>query len=95
MNPLSLILRLLAGAALGVFFYGGLWLSVHRLKQARHPIALTLASFWMRMLIVIGGLVWAMKGRWEYLLVCFVGLWIGRLAVSKTLVEERARRKCP
>ena len=89
MNPLSIILRLLGGTALGILFYTGLWLTVRQLPHSRHPIALTLASFWIRMLVLLAGLIWAMRGPWAYVLFCLVGLWIGRSAVSKMVSESQ------
>ena len=44
----SLRFALMAGIALGVFFYGGLWLTVRRLLMTRHPVLLTLGSFCVR-----------------------------------------------
>ena len=37
--------RLMAGIAIGVFFYGGLWITVRQLFTARHPVLLTLGKF--------------------------------------------------
>jgi len=86
MNLLAMILRLLGGLALGILFYTGLWLTVRRLPLTHHPVALTLASFWIRTLVMILGLVWVMHGRWEYALFCLAGVLIARMAVSRTVL---------
>ncbi len=88
MNGFSLILRLLAGTALGLFFYAGLWLTVRSLPQARHPVLLTLGSFWIRTLVVLASVLLLMKGRWQYVVVCLVGFLAGRVAVWKGLPER-------
>ena len=43
-----MILRFGFGILLGVFFYGGLWLTVRNLATTRHPFALTLGSLVLR-----------------------------------------------
>jgi F1F0 ATPase subunit 2 len=88
MNGFSVIVRLLAGAALGLFFYYGLWLTVRSLPRTRHPVLLTLGSFWIRTLVVIASVLLLMKGRWQYVVVCLVGFLIGRIAVWKALPER-------
>ncbi len=88
MNGFSVIVRLLAGTALGLFFYAGLWLTVRSLPRARHPVLLALGSFWIRILVVLAGVLLLMKGRWQYLVVCLVGFLVGRIAVWKALPER-------
>jgi F1F0 ATPase subunit 2 len=93
MNAVSIFSRLLAGAALGVFFYMGLWVTIRALLTARHPTLLTLGSFWIRTLVVLASFL--MKGRWQYALTCVAGFMMGRVAVSKSLRVQAARAKCP
>ena len=94
MSAVSIILSLLAGVALGGFFYGGLWFTVQRLPLSQHPALLALASFCIRSLIVLGGLVLVMKQRWQYGLIALVGFTSGRLMISKLLPERRPAAKC-
>ena len=95
MNVVSIFLRLLAGAALGIFFYMGLWVTVRALLTTRHPTLLTLGSFLIRTLVVLAGFLFLMKGRWQYALTCVTGFMMGRVAVSKSLRVQAARSKCP
>ena len=95
MSTITILSRLLAGAALGVFFYIGLWFTVRSLLTARHPTLLTLGSFWIRTLVVLAGFLLVMKGRWQYALTCVAGFVMGRVAVSKFLRVQAARAKCP
>jgi len=53
---------LLGGVGLGVFYFGGLWLSVRRLPCSRRPGRLLLASFAGRLLLVLAGL-WLLLDR--------------------------------
>ncbi|MBA3923357.1 MAG: ATP synthase subunit I [Nostocaceae cyanobacterium] len=52
-NLLLLPLTLLAGFALSLFYFGGLWLTVRRLPTAQNPVLLTLVSFLGRLAIVL------------------------------------------
>ena len=81
-----MILGLISGIALGVFFYGGLWMTVQRMPAARHPAALVLGSLVVRMAVVLAGFLWLTRGRWQNALAILLGLIAGRLAVSRFLV---------
>lgn len=48
-------LGVLLGAVLGLGFFGGLWYTVRRLPQARHPAALALVSFAGRLALAVAG----------------------------------------
>jgi len=94
MSGVSIVLSLLAGVMLGSLFYGGLWFTVRRLPVARYPALLALASFWIRSLIVLAGLVLLMKQRWQYGIIALAGFTLGRLAIAKFLPEKRPEAKC-
>ncbi|MGD1095009.1 MAG: ATP synthase subunit I [Bryobacteraceae bacterium] len=76
---------LAAGLALGILFYGGLWMTVCRLPGSAHPVILTVGSFWLRTVITVGGFLLVMNGRWQNAVVCMFGFAGGRLAVSRFL----------
>ncbi|MGE0681909.1 MAG: ATP synthase subunit I [Candidatus Binatia bacterium] len=82
---LPLICALLAGIGLGLFYFGGLWLTVQRLPMIRHPALLMLGSFFMRTLVALLGFYVVMSGSWARLLVCFAGF----LAI-RTLLASRS-----
>lgn len=42
------LLYLLVGLGLGLLYFGGLWLTIKNMNQARSPIVLTLGSFILR-----------------------------------------------
>jgi F1F0 ATPase subunit 2 len=95
MSAFLIFLLLLAGLALGVFFYGGLWLTVRSLPTARHPAWLTLCSFSSRTLLVLVVFLFLMKGGWQHAIVCLLGFTMGRLAVSRYLPAPETRPQCP
>lgn len=82
-RSLSFALILLAGFALGIIFYGGLWLTVRALPKSKHALLLALASFWGRTGLVIGGLFLAMDASWQRALVCLVGFAIARQVLAR------------
>ena len=80
---LAFVLIGLAGFALGIVFYGGLWLTVRALPKSKHAVLLALASFWGRTGLVIGGLLLAMDASWQRALACMVGFAMARLALAR------------
>lgn len=44
-----LLLSLAAGISLGIFYFGGLWLTLNRISHARQPVLLILGSFFGRL----------------------------------------------
>jgi len=95
MSAIGLVSRVLAGAALGSFFYLGLWLTVRALPDVRHPVLLTLASFWIRTLVVLASFLYLIQGHWQYAAACVLGFVIGRLTISIPLRAQTMRVKCP
>ena len=41
------------GVVLGVFYFGGLWLTVRRMSTARHPLSLYFSSLIIRLAVVL------------------------------------------
>jgi F1F0 ATPase subunit 2 len=78
MSAAAIILRLLAGIALGVFFYGGLKFTVRQIATTRHPVLWTLGSMWARFGATIGAFWVLTSGRWEFALILLAGFTIGR-----------------
>jgi len=83
-----------AGVALGLFFFGGLWLTIVRLPKAHHPAVLALASFWIRLLAVLGAVYFSVQYGWQVSLALLGGFVAGRIATSAFLPERGPTRKC-
>lgn len=64
---------LAGGIGLGIFYFGGLWLTIQYLPDTRRPGVLTLGSFLVRMGVILTGFYLLMDGQWERLLICLVG----------------------
>ena len=72
------------GIGLGMFYFGGLWMTVQRLPATSWPAVLTLGSFWVRAAACGWGFYWAMDGQWERLAACFLGF----LATRSILIRR-------
>lgn len=77
----ALVVPLVVGGLLGLFFFGGLWWTVQRLPTARHPAPFSLGSMVVRMAVVLASFYWVMGGDWVRLLACAVGFLAARTVV--------------
>jgi F1F0 ATPase subunit 2 len=82
---LSLLLAMVAGLALGLWYFGGLWLTVQRLPSARHPGVLSLISLIIRLGLTLAGFYLVMAGKWERLLACLAGFLLMRTLLVRRL----------
>ncbi|MBI1314316.1 ATP synthase subunit I [bacterium] len=77
----NLILPVVAGLGLGLFYFGGLWLTVRHVDQFRHPGAAVALSFLLRAAITVGGFGLVMQGQWERVAACMVSFVLVRQAL--------------
>ena len=91
MSPLlPLLLAFTAGLGLGLFYFGGLWLTVRRLSASRDPVPLLLVSFVGRTALAMVGFYFVMGGCWERALACLAGFLVARLVLTSRLRPGRA-----
>lgn len=72
---------LLAGFALGVVFFGGLWLTVQRGAVSPSPARWFLGSFVLRTAIVLAGFYFIGAGQLVRLGLCLMGFLLARVLV--------------
>ncbi len=90
MSPyVPLALAWAAGVALGLFYFGGLWLTVRQLATRNRPVPLFLGSFLVRTVAVVAGFYFVMGGRWERVLACLAGFVMARLLLTTWLRSAR------
>lgn len=82
-EPLVLALDGLTGAALGAFFFGGLWWTVRRGLRSPSPVRWFLLSALVRTLVVVGVIYLLCGARWERLLACLTGFTLARLVALR------------
>jgi F1F0 ATPase subunit 2 len=66
----QLVLALVAGAAAGLFYFGGLWWTVRRVPTSPRPHLLTLGSFAARTVVVVAMVVWLARQHWVLVVAC-------------------------
>ena len=79
----DIVIGLITGAVLGLFFFGGLFWTVRRLPVSRRPTLLAFSSFLVRGLVVAGGVVLVSDGSLVRILTALVGV----MAVRTVLVR--------
>jgi len=79
---IQVIAAVLAGAGAGIFFFGGLWLTVRKGLRMRQPFLLFTVSFLLRTAVTLGIFYYAGTGRWEKILACTAGFLLARLLVT-------------
>lgn len=77
-----IILAVLAGAGLGIIFFGGLWWTVQRITGSSRPVYLLMASFLVRTAVVLAGFYLLLTAGWQYLLAALAGFLIGRTVLA-------------
>ncbi len=88
---LLMILAFIAGVALGMIFFGGLWFTVKKMVTAKIPVIWFLSSFILRVSIVLIGFYYVSSGSWQRLIVSLLGFIVARFVVTyltKSLKER-------
>jgi len=77
-TPLALALSALAGIILGILYFGGLWLTINKMRTMKSPGIFLTASFIMRTVVVIGGFYLISDGKLERLAVAMLAFFVTR-----------------
>lgn len=85
-EALWLALAVLAGAAAGLVFFGGLWYTVRRLAAAARPRLFLLQSFLLRTAVVLGLLYLSAGGGLLPLAGYGLGFWGARSLILRRFV---------
>ena len=81
---------MLAGAALGIVFFGGLWWTVQRGSTSLAPARWVLGSLVVRAAIVLAGFYLVGAGQPVRLGLCLLGLLVARAIVLRVTRPARA-----
>ena len=71
-----------AGALLGVIFFGGLWWTVRKGLSSTQPALWFFGSLLVRMSIALIGFYFVSGGHWERLVLCLHGFIMARVIVT-------------
>jgi F1F0 ATPase subunit 2 len=80
---LHLLLALLEGAFLGVFFFYGLWMTVRKLESSKQVALLFFVSMLLRTSIVMLGFYFILGDNWQHLVAGLIGFVIVRIIVTR------------
>ena len=93
MNEITyMVFAWVCGILLGIVFFGGLWLTVKKGVNSKTPALWFLASFILRIAIVLTGFYYVSQGHWQRLLICLFGFLIARIfsiRFARTNPEKR------
>jgi F1F0 ATPase subunit 2 len=81
-ETLTLVLAWVAGAMLGVMFFGGLWWTVRKGVASQRPAVWFFVSLLVRMSLALSGMYVVSGGHWERLLLCLLGFVMSRFIVT-------------
>ena len=97
MQLLILGMAWLAGAALGTFFFGGLWWTVRALIGSARGALYMLGSLLLRMGVAGLGFYLVAGGQWQRMLACLLGFLMARTAVLhlSSAFANRGRHHAP
>ena len=89
----------MAGLALGAFFFGGLWWTVKVSVSSPRPGLLVFVSLIVRMGVTLAGFYLVAGGRWQPLMACLIGFVLARLIITQFVVprfeDHSVRRRDP
>ena len=86
---LNLLPAMLGGIALGILFFGGLWLTVRKGIDSKRPAFIFLGSLIIRMGIVIIGFYYVGANSWQMMLACLGGFLIARIAIFHLTKKDK------
>jgi F1F0 ATPase subunit 2 len=84
----EIIAAVFAGAALGCFYFMGLWWTVKRLPSARKPVLLNTGSFLLRMAVALTGFYLILEGGWNMMTASLLGFIAVRVLLVRRLGPE-------
>lgn len=85
MQGLDWLLAFIAGAVLGSFFFGSLWLTVRQLPTTGWPIRLVIGSYVGRMAIACLGFYLMVQGGWPRAIAGLLGFVVMRFVLIRHL----------
>ncbi len=90
---LYLTLSVLVGVLLGIFYFGGLWLTLQKITGSTYPYLLVLLSFLVRATVVLAGFYLLLRADWYYLLASLVGFIVARTVLAYNIKVNPQRNE--
>lgn len=90
MTLLEGTLCFVAGLAVGVVYFGGLWQTVKMLKTAKRATRVLAVSWLLRNLFFVSAFLIMMQGSWQRLVAGFLGMTAVRIVMSAHMKRKNA-----
>ena len=81
----QIFLLFLAGMGFGLFYFGGLWLTLQKLAHQRSWTLWLGISFILRLAVVLSGFFLLMQGNWLKLVALTTGFIVTRIVMIKRI----------
>jgi F1F0 ATPase subunit 2 len=85
---MALFLSLLAGGLVGLFYFGGLWLTLRWLTQVSAPALLIMGSFMLRTAVAVTAF-YLIAADWTRLLAAVAGFLLARVILVRRWGSEK------
>jgi F1F0 ATPase subunit 2 len=82
---LVLALAIISGIVLGVFYFGGLWLTLQHLSRSRQPAFLVLSSLLVRSAVCLFCFYLVASNSWEGLVSSLAGFTLAKQVMTDRL----------
>lgn len=79
------MLAVFIGIIVGVIYFGGLYLSVQKITEVKHPSLLMVLSFVVRMAVLVVAFFYLSKGGYKNILFALLGVMAVRLVMTITV----------
>ena len=88
-----IVLTLIAGFLLGVFFFGGLWWTTKKGIHSKSPALWFMGSLVLRLGITITGFYFISQNHLERILICLLGFLVARVVVTRFAKMPEIKQK--
>ena len=88
------IMIIILGILSGVFYFGGLWLTLQYMARSRYPALVTLFSYIFRIAVSFFILLYIARfGEWTYILYWLAGFILARSVLSRLLGDNYPKKE--
>ena len=77
------IVTLIAGLLLGIFFFGGLWWTTKMGLVSKSPALWFLGSLLIRMGITVAAFYFISRDHWDRAFICLIGFIVARMIIMR------------
>lgn len=82
---LAMVLSLASGTLFGLFYFGGLWLTLQHLSRSRHPSLVTVVSFAVRSMVCLLGFYLISSSGLKMLAISLAGFLLSKFGLIRRL----------